>query len=58
MMMDPPVCPTCWEPRTKVYCTPVKDTEVRMLLKSRGLGEYAGPVHRIDTGLDTDANPV
>jgi hypothetical protein len=49
---DPEICPACWQPQTKVYCTPVPDIEVRLRLRANGLGAYAGPCHRIDVPLN------
>jgi hypothetical protein len=48
---EPAQCPACWQPVSKVYCTPVLDVEVRLQLRAAGRSEYAGPCHRVNIPL-------
>lgn len=45
---EPARCPACHQPISKVYCTPLTDTEVRLQLKRNGQSVYAGPCHRVN----------
>jgi hypothetical protein len=50
-LQEPAQCPACWQPISKVYCTPVPDVEVRLQLRAAGRSEYAGPCHRVNVPL-------
>lgn len=55
---DPPTCPTCGKSSVTVYCTPLSDTEVRLLLRATGRSAYAGPCHRVNIGVDSPDETV
>lgn len=55
---EPPTCPTCGKSSVTVYCTPLPDTEVRLLLRATGRSAYAGPCHRVNIGVDSPDETV